>query len=157
MKLNYQTLFMMPIWVQWLNSLQLPCKYEMTKEHVIPKSILPRNITSQSHNIIGLPARLNNKRSNLKYVESQLPGIPIWPCKECRNPSCRLMGKLNKEGFTPPDIYKPVIGASVLRSMYNNPFIVEVVHNDVLDLGLALEWTNGSYEGLPDDIKGLFL
>ena len=67
------------------------------------------------------------------------------------------MGKLNKEGFTPPDIYKPVIAASVLRSMYNNPFIVEVVHNDVLDLGIALRWTNDSYESLPDSIKGLFL
>lgn len=157
MRLNYQTLFMMPIWVQWLQNLGLPCRYTMTKEHVIPKSVLPRNITGQSHNIIGLPARLNHKRSNLKYVESQLPGRPVWPCKSCRNPSCRLMGKINQEGFTPPDIYKPVIGASILRSMYNNPFIVDVVHNDVLDLGLALQWTNGTYEDLPDYIKAVFL
>lgn len=145
-----------PIWSAWLSSLDIPCRVQLNKEHVIPRSILPAYITEQSHNIIGFPAHLNSKRSNIKYTESNKPGLPIWPCKTCRNPSCPLMGKLNKEGFTPPAIYKPVIGASILRSMYNNPEIVDVVHNEVLDLGLALKWTNDGYEDLPEAIKNIF-
>lgn len=145
-----------PIWATWLSSLDLPCRVHLNREHVIPRSILPRHITEQPHNIIGFPAHLNSKRSNYKYTESDKPGLPIWPCTTCRNPGCPLMGKLNKEGFTPPAIYKPVIGASILRSMYNNPEIVDVVHTQVLDLGLALKWTNNGYEDLPSSIKQIF-
>lgn len=66
------------------------------------------------------------------------------------------MGKINRDGFTPPAIYKPIIGASVLRSLYTFPDIVDIVHTEVLDLGTALDWTNDGYEDLPKDIKEIF-
>lgn len=146
-----------PIWKEWLVSLNVPCRFHLNREHVIPRSIISdRSITEAPHNIIGFPSRLNSRRSNFKYTDSKKMGMPIWPCDNCRNPSCPLMGKLNKEGFTPPSIYKPIIGASVLRSLYNHPEVIELVHAEVLDIGIALEWTNNGYEDLPVPIKDVF-
>lgn len=145
------------VWTDYLTSLDIPCRYHLNREHVIPRSIIHnRLITEAPHNIIGFPARLNSKRSNFKYTDSKEAGIFVWPCDNCRNPSCPLLGKLNKDGFTPPAIYKPIIGASILRSLYNHPDVVDVVHSEVLDLGLALEWTNNGYEDLPATIKEIF-
>jgi hypothetical protein len=128
----------------------------MTREHVIPKSLLTSKVTEQRHNIIGLPANLNHYRGNKKYVESDEDGVPVWPCRQCTNPLCPLMGRIVSEGFVPPALYKPVIGASVLRSMYDNHDIVDAVHDNVLDLGTALRWTNEGYDDLPDTIKSIF-
>jgi hypothetical protein len=89
-------------------------------------------ITGQAHNIIGMPANLNHRRSNFKYVDSKQPGTPIWPCSRCREPGCRLLAKANSDGFTPPDLYKPVIGASILKTLYEHPEVIEVVHEKVL-------------------------
>lgn len=151
------TLSLSPIWAVWIASLQLPCKVQLNREHVIPKSKLPKYITEQHHNIIGFPAYLNHRRGNIKYTDSDKPGVPIWPCKTCKRTDCPFMAKLNKDGFTPPSIYKPVIGASILRSMYNHPEIVDIVHSEVLDIGIALSWTNQSYESLPSSIKDIFM
>lgn len=148
-----------PVWNSWVTSQHLPCqgRIRLNREHVIPRSLIhSKNITEATHNIIGFPVHLNSKRSNIRYTDSKKPGMPIWPCKTCREPHCPLMGKLNKDGFTPPAIYKPIIGASVMRSLYNHPEIVDIVHAEVLDLGLALEWTNNGYEDLPPAIKEIF-
>lgn len=146
-----------PIWREWILSLNLPCRVTLNREHIIPRSVISdRRITEAPHNIIGFPVRLNSRRSNMKYADSKLMGMPIWPCEDCRNPSCPLMGKINRDGFTPPAIYKPIIGASVLRSLYTFPDIVDIVHTEVLDLGTALDWTNDGYEDLPKDIKEIF-
>ncbi len=145
-----------PIWSSWLSNKQVPCRLVLTKEHVIPKSVLPSSITSKPHNVIGFPMRLNSRRSNNKYVESDKPGLPIWPCKECRNPGCPLIGRITTDGFVPPTLYKPVIGASILKSLYENQDIIHDVHYRVLDLGTALRWTNELFEDLPDEIKNEF-
>jgi len=145
-----------PIWTRWISSLDIPCRVHLNREHVIPRSKMPRYITEAPHNIIGFPVRLNHRRSNLKYTDSDKPGVPVWPCETCREPRCPLMGKLNKDGFTPPTIYKPVIAASILRSMYNHPEIAEFVHQEVLDIGIAMNWANDGYENLPLSIKDIF-
>lgn len=138
-------------------SLNLPCRVTLNREHVIPRSIISdRSVTEAPHNIIGFPVKLNNKRANLRYTDSKKNGLSVWPCESCRNPSCPLMGKINRDGFTPPAIYKPIIGASILRSLYNHPEVIEIVHAEVLDLGLALDWTNNGYEDLPREIKDVF-
>jgi len=150
------TIALSPIWMAWISSLHLNCRVELNREHVIPRSKLPKYVTERPHNIIGFPTILNSKRGTLKYVDSKKPGMPIWPCKNCRSSTCKLMGKINKEGFTPPAIYKPVIGASVLRSMYTYPELTQFIHEEVLDMGLAMTWVNSSFEALPSPIKSVF-
>jgi hypothetical protein len=152
-----ETFVLSPVWSQWIKTQNFNCRVRLNKEHVIPRSLnLPSTITEAPNNIIGFPVHLNSRRANFKYTDSDKPGMPIWPCRECREPYCPLMGKLNKDGFTPPAIYKPIIGASILRSLYNHPDIVDIVHAEVLDLGTALDWTNNGYEELPENIKALF-
>ena len=146
-----------PVWNTWISDMKLPCRFQLNKEHVIPRSIIhSRSITESPHNIIGFPVRLNHRRSNFRYTDSKKPGIPVWPCKTCREPHCPLLGKLNREGFTPPAIYKPIIAASILRSLFEHPEITDIVHTEVLDLGIALEWANEGYHQLPNRIKEIF-
>ena len=146
-----------PVWTWWLGRHNMICKQvRMTKEHVIPKSLLPHKIIDQKRNIIGMPELLNHKRGTLKYVDSDEEGIPVWPCRQCDNPLCPLMGKIVSDGFSPPALYKPVIGASVLRSMYDNLEIVDAVHDKVLDVGTAIHWVSEGYEELPGSIKSIF-
>lgn len=150
------TIALSPIWLSWLSSLRLGCRVKLNREHIIPRSLLPRKVTETVHNIIGFPDYLNSKRGTLKYCDSKKPGMPIWPCRNCKSSKCALMGKINKDGFTPPSIYKPIIGASVLRSMYNFPELTQILHNEVLDIGVAMSWVNSSFDGLPYEIKQIF-
>lgn len=145
-----------PIWTTWLTKCNTACRFPLTKEHVIPKSLLPVRYTETPYNIIGLPADLNHRRGSLKYVESDEEGVPVWPCRQCDNPLCPLMGRIVSEGFVPPTLYKPVIAASVLRSLLVDRNIADAVHHNVLDIGTALRWTQEGYEDLPDPIKSQF-
>ena len=145
-----------PMWAIWIARCNALCRFALTKEHVIPKSLLPPRYTEKDHNIIGLPANLNHRRGTLKYVESDEDGVPVWPCRQCDNPLCPLMGRIVSEGFVPPALYKPIIGASVLRSMADDHEIVDAVHHHVLEIGTALRWVKEGYDDLPDPIKSRF-
>lgn len=145
------------IWSKWLHNQNIPCHVILNREHVIPKSIIAdRSVTEAHHNIIGFPNILNSRRSNVKYVDSKKVGLEIRPCLSCKSNDCPLLGKLNREGFTPPAIYKPIIAASVLRTLYNRPEVIDIVHAEVLDLGLAMDWANNGFEDLPPEIKSIF-
>jgi hypothetical protein len=145
-----------PMWATWLTKCDSACRFPLTKEHVIPKSLLPSRYTETKHNIIGLPGNLNHRRGVLKYVECEEEGVPVWPCRQCDNPLCPLMGRIVSDGFVPPSLYKPVIGASVLRSIMNDRDIADAVHEHVLDVGTALRWVRDGYEDLPDPVKSTF-
>lgn len=145
-----------PIWAAWVTKCNTACRFPLTKEHVIPKSLLPSRYTETENNIIGLPANLNHRRGSLKYVESDEEGVPVWPCRQCDNPLCPLMGKIVSEGFVPPRLYQPVIAASILRSLMTDREIADAVHENVLDIGTALRWVNDGYDDLPDTLKSKF-
>lgn len=66
------------------------------------------------------------------------------------------MGRIVSEGFVPPTLYKPVVAASVLRSLMSDRDIADAVHEHVLDIGTALRWVQEGYEDLPDPVKSRF-
>lgn len=121
---------------------EFPCRHILwTCEHVIPKSLIPEH--NDLCNLILLPSRLNNIRSNYPYIHGHphLHGKTITPCplREC---SCHhLQGKLvAKKLFVPPDPFKGMIGRSVLRMMDRHPHHHKLVHTRVLDLNVASQW-----------------
>lgn len=128
-------------------------KMYINREHVIPKSVFPLNTDI---NVIPYPGILNSARGNKRYVDSIENGERVWPCHTCFNVHCPLIGVTSKKEFSPPLLYKPIIGASVMRSIMDKPELTYTVHTKVLDLGIALSWINSSYEDLPQDIKNIF-
>ena len=51
----------------WFPRSEFPCRnIQWTCEHVIPKSLIPEH--NDLHNLILLPDRLNNMRSNFPYI-----------------------------------------------------------------------------------------
>lgn len=142
----------------WLlqNTVCNPSKFTLNREHVIPRSVTRTpSISNTDINVIPFPSRLNSARGNRRYDEFD-GASPVWPCQDCYNPECPLLANRTRDSFSPPVIYRPIIAASILRTVYNNPGMVDVVHWNVIDMGLALKWVNDSYESLPDDIKEIF-
>lgn len=125
----------------------------INREHVIPRSVFPLNTNI---NVIPFPGILNSARGNKRYVESIQDGKLVWPCHTCVNVHCPLIGVTSKNEFSPPLLYKPIIGASVLTSIIDAPELTYIVHTKVLDLSTALSWVNSSYEDLPNNIKNIF-
>lgn len=122
---------------------KLPCHpsyVTWSREHVIPKSILPRNITSDPRNILPLPKHLNNARSNLPYTNEWKDGYLVR-CSNCPNPGfCSGSMIINPSGANPPDAWKGPIARSVLYSVARYPHISDTVNDKVLNLKIALEW-----------------
>jgi hypothetical protein len=126
-------------------------RVQWSREHVVPKSVLknPR-IANDPINIIALPRRLNNARSNYKYIAADINhpqgGTPIFPCSDCRNVSCAWVGYLTyKNGlprFVPPDDFKRPIAQAALGMAERYPQYKTTIHTRVLDLDLATEWRN---------------
>lgn len=121
---------------------EFPCRHIIwTCEHVVPKSLISEH--NDLYNLILLPDRLNNIRSNYPYIDEHLhlhwKTIPPCPQQNC---SCHhLQGKLvSKNLFIPPDAFKGMIGRSVLRMTDRHPHHQELVHTRVLDLGVASLW-----------------
>lgn len=125
----------------WAQRLDLPCKnVQWTCEHVVPRSLIMEH--NDLHNLILLPSRLNNARSNYPYINNRLNETSriIWPCfnKGCH---CNTTGKLiSKHLFVPPDLFKGMIARSVLFMDEKYPHHHDLIHKRVLDLGVASMW-----------------
>jgi hypothetical protein len=133
------------------NVFKLPCHPQWSREHVVPKSVLKDNrIANDPANIIGLPRRLNNARSNYKYIDidsnawSWSHRKPIFACGNCQNVSCPGVGYLTKEGdtprFVPPQVFRRAIAQAALDMAERHPQHKTTIHARVLDLDLATEW-----------------
>lgn len=123
---------------------KLPCHpshITWSREHVIPKSIIPnRNITEDPRNILPLPKNLNNARSNLPYTHEWKDGYLVR-CSNCPHPGfCSGSMIISPSGANPPDAWKGPIARSVLYSVGRYPHISDTVNDKVLNLKLALEW-----------------
>lgn len=117
---------------------------ELNREHVIPKSMLKGHpARNEPTNIIPFPARLNSARSNLPYTHID-KGRPVWPCADCCEPHCPLVGFVNKNGFSPPPVYRPVIVKSVTLTMGKFPDIADMVEKDVLSRQTIDIWDSNS-------------
>lgn len=123
------------------------CRPQWSKEHVVPKSLLKeyKGVANDPANIIAFPRRLNNARSNHKYIdwsslEAKARIKTVFPCLGCQNASCQGVGYSTKEGFIPPDTFRPAIAEAVLQMASRYPHIRPVIQRRVLDLDLALAW-----------------
>ena len=113
-----------------------------SREHVIPTSIHPNKMVTQSHhNIIPMPKRLNNARGNRPYTGKKAEGFVIYACDSCPTPGmCRAAAVVTPSGVIPPDIFKGPIARSVLRSVGDFPAMYDVINKKVLDIDTAIEW-----------------
>lgn len=131
------------LWTTYLAS-TLPCpppSYTFTREHVLPKSLFPRVVTSNHDNIIPLPSSLNNARGNRKYTNRIDGGYLAYACKSCPTAGfCSGAMVITEEGVVPPDVFKGPIARSVLRSVDKYPQFAKDIDRLVLDLETATEW-----------------
>ena len=137
-------------------NIKLPCRPQWSREHVVPKSVLRDNrIANDPANIIPLPRRLNNARSNYKYIDIDDARTgkqtPIFACGNCHNVSCPGVGYLakSKEGprFVPPQAFKRAIAQAALDMAQRHPQHKTTIHTRVLDLDLAAEWSKSWQAG----------
>lgn len=126
----------------WSQHVVMPCPHlQWTCEHVIPKSLIMEH--DDLHNLMFLPDRLNNIRSNFPYVDGNdlINGNQsklILPCNNC---SCGNYGILHmKRSMTPPDPFKGMIARSVLCMRDKYPQHTALIEKRVLALSTALEW-----------------
>lgn len=123
---------------------KLPCpieRYTWTKDHVCPKSLFPRAVTSNPTNIIPMPKRLNHARGNLKFTDKWNGGVIKYACDACPHPGyCRGAGVVSGSGFMPPDVFKGEIARSVLMSIAKYPKMSEKISDEVLDYETAIKW-----------------
>lgn len=145
----------------WFPRSEFPCRnIQWTCEHVIPKSLIPEH--NDLHNLILLPDRLNNMRSNFPYVngieyedlhDPHLKVKPIPPCMRFNCSCCHLQGKLvSKNLFIPADRFKGMISRSVLYMKDKYPHHHQLIHKRVLDLGVASIW-DMSFPPSPQELE----
>lgn len=129
------------VWTSYLAS-NLPCHplyVDWTREHVIPKSVLP--ISHNPRNIIPLPKQLNHARGNRPYTQESKDGYVTYACTKCVQPGfCRGSALVTPEGVNPPDTFKGPIARSVLYSAFRYPQFAEEINDKVLNLDTAIEW-----------------
>lgn len=124
---------------------RIPCQplyYQWSKEHVIPKSILPnRVVTENPHNIIPMPRDLNTARSNKRYTVEWKDGYKKYACQNCPHPGyCRGSMVISPEGVHPPDYLKGPIARSVLYSVDTYPKYASLINDKVLSIDTAIRW-----------------
>lgn len=128
-------------WVEkWTNHTICP-NIHWTCEHVIPKSLIKEH--DDILNLILLPDRLNNARSNYPYIHNNTMNGTIKIINPCYNKKCNcsMTGKLvSNKFFIPADFWKGQISRSVLNMKNKYPYHTELIHKRVLDLNVALEW-----------------
>lgn len=121
---------------------------QWTCEHVVPKSLIREH--DDMHNIILLPATINNMRSNYKYIEnlymdglqnSSMQTRRVSSCSLCSQPQCTLTGRLySNRLFIPPNLWKGQIARSALMMVKKYPHHRLLINNHVIDLSTALLW-----------------
>lgn len=133
----------------WFPRADFPCRHiKWTCEHVVPKSLIPEH--NDLNNLILLPDRLNNIRSNYPYINGtnyndiHNPNLKVKLVSPCMLANCScadLQGKLiSNKLFIPSDRFKGMIGRSVLRMNEKFPQHTNLIHRRVLDLGVASIW-----------------
>ena len=130
-------------WTSYLAS-RLPCPlpaYTFSKEHVLPKSLFPRVVVEDPRNIIPMPTKLNNARSNFPYSADWRDGHVVYACKSCPLPGyCRGAMIQNPTGFNPPDALKGPVARSVLYSVGKYPRFAQKIDKEVLRIDTAIDW-----------------
>jgi endonuclease I len=126
---------------------KIPCNplyYTWTREHVIPKSIISnRRITEDPRNIIPMPRKLNNHRSNRPYTTRWTDGYLVYACDNCPHPGfCRGSMVLSEHGAHPPDILKGPIARSVLYTIDQYPQYARDITMKVLTYKTAMLWND---------------
>lgn len=124
---------------------RIPCNplhYTWTREHVIPKSIISnRRVTEDPRNIIPMPRKLNNARSNRPYSTNWKDGYLVYGCDNCPLPGfCRASMVLSPQGAHPPDFLKGPIARSVLYSIGRYPQYAKDITTKVLTYDTAVMW-----------------
>ena len=124
---------------------RIPCQplyYQWSREHVIPKSILPNKvITENPHNIIPMPRELNTARSNRPYTIQWRDGYMKYACEKCPHPGyCRGSIVISPDGVHPPDYLKGPIARSVLYSVDTYPKYAPLINQKVLSIDTAIRW-----------------
>lgn len=138
-----KTTIFFSVWTSYLAS-RLPCPlstYTFSREHVLPKSLFPRVITSDPDNIIPMPTKLNNARGNRPFTNKWQDGYLVHGCVGCPHVGfCRGASVIGENGVVPPDAYKGPIARSVLKMIENYPKFSEKISDEVLDYDTAIEW-----------------
>lgn len=121
-----------------------PCQnIQWSVEHVIPRSLIQREIADDVGNLILLPAKLNHARSNFRYGNVQT-GVSIPACNACYSESCPFRGKLSTTRgdpvFEPPSVFKPLIAKSVNEMLAKYPFTRGRVETFVINNQTLIEW-----------------
>lgn len=126
----------------WSDHVVIPCPHvQWTCEHIIPKSLIMEH--NDLHNLLFLPDRLNNVRSNFPYTDidqeqSTDPHRIVLPCHNC---SCGNHGIFHTpRSMTPPDPFKGMIARSILCMRDKYPHHRQLIETRVLALSTALEW-----------------
>lgn len=130
------------LWTAYLSS-RLPCHpshLTWTREHVIPKSVIP-GIAGDPRNIIPLPREINNARGVLPYTDDFENGVIVRSCHQCPNPGhCIGSAVITPSGVNPPSAFKGPIARSVLYSVAQHPKLTEFIHENILDIDTAIKW-----------------
>jgi hypothetical protein len=110
-----------------------------TKEHILPKSKFP---IRDQENIIPLPRRINNQRQTKKYTEGT-DGYVVATCQGCQKIGwCTGHAIIGKDFCNPPQVFKPLIGKTVLRMANKYPEYKNQIFEEVLDRDLAIKWAH---------------
>lgn len=113
-------------------------------EHVIPRSLIQRTIANDPLNLIPIPVRLNNARSNYKYGDVPTGSVLVPACRECSDPKCPMRGKLFHNAsmvvFEPPEIYKPFISESVVAMLLKYPELRSRIEEFVMEPHTLHAW-----------------
>lgn len=136
-------LYISSAFTSWLAS-RMPCHpiyLTWTKEHVLPKSLFPKVITSDPRNIVPMPKELNQARGNRAFTEQWENGYLKYACKDCPHPGfCRGAAVISPQGVHPPTLFKGIIARSVLHSVGKYPKFAEKINEEVLSLDTAIKW-----------------
>ena len=131
---------------------------DWTCEHVVPRSLFPKNessrVVNDLNNLLLFPKYLNNMRSSLRYSESpkvQGEQVSLKSIKACQSTylycvHCPLKGQINKDlatnetVFVPPAMWKGQIARAVIEMSKKYPRYKTMINTKVLRLQTAHEW-----------------
>jgi len=130
------------VWTAYLAS-RLPCHptyLTWSREHVIPKSVIP-SLANDPRNIIPMPMVTNNARGNRPYTDDWENGSLVYACSNCPHPGfCAGAAVMTPSGLHPPNAFKGPIARSVLYSVGEHPKLSELINDRVLNIDTAIKW-----------------
>jgi endonuclease I len=121
--------------VQWHPHVPSP-----TVEHCVPRSHYQKKdkvLGRDMHALMCVPKVLNSKRSNFKLVDANF--TDTW-AKERPGPSIALRDD-KRRLFLTPEVYRGSYARSIGYFVLTYPRYTNLVHSNVLDLELLLQWS----------------